>query len=150
MNDAFHASEEMDLMINSINDDDFGVKANTCLLQKSNSRYGEGKNCEQSLFMIDQNPKRDEKKFGDMDDEGFKKALQYAQQWQKKYSDAQDIPDSEIPDNHDFRNIQGYDFTGEILNQGHCGSCYTVAFTQAVNSRLKLRYGREFESVAPQ
>jgi hypothetical protein len=55
--------------------------------------------------MIDKKTQNDEKKFGDMSNEGFKKALQYAQQWQKKYSDAQDIPDSEIPENHDFRNI---------------------------------------------
>jgi hypothetical protein len=40
-------------MINTINDDDFGVKANTCMLQKSNKRYGEGKNCDEQLFMFD-------------------------------------------------------------------------------------------------
>lgn len=150
MNDAFRASDDTDLMINSINDDEYGVRANTCMLQKSNSRYGEGKNCEQSLFMIDQSLAKDEKKFGDSNDDSFKKALEYAQQWQKKYSDAQDIPDDEIPDTHDFRNIMGYDFTSEHLNQGHCGSCYTVAFTQAVNARLRLRYGKDIESVAPQ
>jgi hypothetical protein len=45
LNDDFLANDETDLMINAINDDDFGVKANTCMLQKSNKRYGEGKNC---------------------------------------------------------------------------------------------------------
>ena len=133
-----------------LDDDEIKFKANTCMLQKSHSRYGEGKNCEDTLFMIDQNLAKKDKKFGKMSDENFVKALEYAQTWQKKYSDAQEIPDEEIPENHDFRNINGYDFTSDILNQGRCGSCYTVAFTQAVNSRLKLRYGREFESVAPQ
>ena len=51
-----------------------------------------------------------------MSNEQFQKALEYAQQWQKKYADAQDIPDSEIPEAHDFRNIMGFDFTGPILN----------------------------------
>ena len=100
--------------------------------------------------MFDQSMAQKDKKFGDMNDPEFVKALEYAQQWQKKYATADEIPDSEIPQEHDFRNIQGYDFTGDILNQGRCGSCYTVAFTQAVNARLKLRYGKEFESVAPQ
>ena len=66
--------------------------------------------------MVDQSIGVKDKRFGDMTDQNFVKAFEQANQWQKKYSDAQDIPDSEIPDELDFRNIQGYDFTGDILN----------------------------------
>jgi len=46
----------------------------------------------------------------------------------KQYSSADEIPDSEIPDNLDFRDIDGYDFTSYIRDQKHCGSCYTFSF----------------------
>jgi hypothetical protein len=41
-----------------------------------------------------------------------------------------EIPDSELPENFDWRNIKGVDFTNPHRDQGHCGSCYTVSFTQ--------------------
>lgn len=47
----------------------------------------------------------------------------------KKYKSANDIPESEIPESFDWSNIDGFDFTGEIRDQGPCGSCYTVSFT---------------------
>lgn len=52
------------------------------------------------------------------------------------------IPDNEIPGEYDFRWLNGYDFTNPVRDQGHCGSCYTVAFSQAVEARLKLKYGK--------
>jgi hypothetical protein len=81
MNDDFFASDETDLLINTINEDDYGVKANTCMLQKSNKRYGEGKNCshEVTLFMTDQSMAQRDKKFGDLNDANFVKSLEYAQ-----------------------------------------------------------------------
>ena len=69
---------------------------------------------------------------------------------QAKYSSADEIPDSELPENFDWRDIQGYDFTNEHRNQGHCGSCYTVSFTQIAESRLKLKYGKEMPLLSPQ
>lgn len=59
------------------------------------------------------------------------------------------IPIAEIPQAYDFRNIGGYDFTGEIRNQKGCGSCYTIGFIQAVNARLKLKYGKDVEELSP-
>jgi len=47
----------------------------------------------------------------------------------KKYGDAAEIPDEDLPDSLDFRNIDGYDFTSFFRDQGHCGSCYTISFT---------------------
>ena len=37
-----------------------------------------------------------------------------AQVFRNKYSSAEEIPDSELPEQHDWRNFHGYDFTGEI------------------------------------
>ena len=50
----------------------------------------------------------------------------------------------------DLRNVNNYDFTGNIRDQGGCGSCYTVAFTQAMESRLRVKYGYEAPTLSPQ
>ena len=47
----------------------------------------------------------------------------------KKYEKGTDIPDSDLPESIDFRDINGYDFTSYYRNQEHCGSCYTISFT---------------------
>ena len=60
-----------------------------------------------------------------------------------KVSDATFLPDDSIPEIWDWRNIGGYDFTDELRDQGHCGSCYTQSFIQSVNSRLKIKYAEE-------
>ena len=69
--------------------------------------------------------------------------METVQQWQKKYSKAEDIPDSELPENFDLRNINGYDFVGPVRDQRGCGSCYTQSFLTIVESRLKMIYGRD-------
>lgn len=78
------------------------------------------------------------------------KALNKAQKWQKTYKDAQEIKDDEIPESYDFRNIDGYDFTSKLRDQGHCGSCYTISFTQVMEARLKLKYGEQPPIISPQ
>jgi hypothetical protein len=60
-----------------------------------------------------------------------------------KYKNPDDIPDLEIPESYSYSDIDGFDFTGLIRDQGACGSCYTVSFTQVVESRLKLKYGKD-------
>jgi len=89
------------------------------------------------------------KEFGPKSGKEFQDALEKAQSWYKKYSSAQDIPDSLIPESYDFRNIDGFDFTNPLRDQGACGSCYTVSFTQVVESRLKLRYGKKQPVLSP-
>ena len=79
--------------------------------------------------------------FGDGAD--FPKALEQAQAWQKKYAKSSEIPDGELPEQFDWRDVGGHDFTGKIRDQGACGSCYAVAFTQAAESRLKVKYGKK-------
>lgn len=81
--------------------------------------------------------------FGKKDDKLFQTTLDEAQKWRKQYGTAQEIPNNAIPEAYDFRNINGYDFTGPVRDQGKCGSCYTVAFVQAVEARLKLKYGQK-------
>ena len=54
-----------------------------------------------------------EGKFGE-DSSKFKEAASLAQKWQKKYKNPDEMPDSVIPDSWDFRNIGGYDFTGDL------------------------------------
>ena len=149
-------SDEMDLLITSVNNADVGFKLDTCKLQKNHDQFGEGQECsaENDEIMLlqlgievdfnhhTQLHHTQKKHFGRADDKEFDKALIFAQQWQKKYKTAEEIPDAEIPESHDFRSIEGYDFTNPHRDQGACGSCYTMGFIQAVNSRLRLKYGK--------
>lgn len=58
------------------------------------------------------------------------------------------MPDSVIPESFDLRNINGYDFTGNVRDQSECGSCFTMAFIQAIESRLKYKYAHLGEKAA--
>ena len=51
------------------------------------------------------------------------------------------MPDSVIPESYDLRNVNGYDFTGNVRDQSECGSCFTMAFIQTIEARLKYKYG---------
>lgn len=70
--------------------------------------------------------------------------------FQTKYQTAEEIPDDQLPDHFDWRDVQGFDFTGQVRDQKSCGSCYTVAFTQVAESRLRLKYGKEVPEISPQ
>jgi len=52
--------------------------------------------------------------FGSKGGSDFKAALAKAQKWSKTYKSADDIPDKQIPDSYDFRNIDGFDFTNPL------------------------------------
>jgi hypothetical protein len=105
---------------------DIGWKADTCKYQKEHKNYG--KHCDSETLTLAQTSSSDDVQFGS-DDPKFKKALETAQKYQKAYSDANAIPDSELPENFDWRNVSGFDFTNPHRDQGRCGSCYTVSFT---------------------
>ena len=66
--------------------------------------------------------------FGDLNNTEFLSAIQTAQGWKKKYTSIEDIPNEVVPNEYDFRNINGYDFTSKLRDQGGCGSCYTMGF----------------------
>ena len=42
------------------------------------------------------------------------KSISLAQSWKQKYTSIEDIPNSVIPDEWDFRNINGFDYTGKL------------------------------------
>ena len=44
----------------------------------------------------------------------FQNTLAKVQKYMKTYAKADDIPDSELPESFDWRNVDGYDFTGDI------------------------------------
>ena len=138
-------SDENDVAISFINSQDFGWKADTCKLQRHHVDYGshcDGLNLAQvdSEAEVEDMDKTKDKntvqakevpkakpKFGDNSPE-FKKALEKVQAYQKKYKTTDEIPDSELPESYDFSNMDGFDFTGPVRDQGACGSCYTVSF----------------------
>jgi cathepsin C len=55
-----------------------------------------------------------------------------------------------LPENFDWRNVKGVDFTNPHRDQKACGSCYTVSFTQIAEQRLKLKYGKDVPFLSPQ
>ena len=67
--------------------------------------------------------------------------MKEAQKYRVKYASAQDIPSSEIPSSYDLRNISGVNFVGRVKSQGQCGSCYSFAFINVIENRLKLKHG---------
>ena len=88
----------MDLMIETINDLDFGWKADVCKLQKHHEQYGS--HCDDQMnLMIDveqsSESESETKAFGT--GEGFDQALSEAQKYQKKYASSKEIPETEIP-----------------------------------------------------
>jgi len=40
-----------------------------------------------------------------------------------------------------WENLNGYDFTGRIIDQGRCGSCYLLATNGMLESRIKVWEG---------
>lgn len=50
---------------------------------------------------------------------------------------------SELPDNFNWEDINGYDFTNPVNDQGGCGSCYLFSTNSMLESRLKIWYGVE-------
>ena len=98
------------------------------------------------------NEKSGKFEFGENSD-NFRSVAAKAQSWSQKYKNIDEIPDSLVPKEYDFRNIEGYDFTGSVRDQAECGSCYTLGFIQAIEARLKLKYaqrGSEIPGISPQ
>ena len=75
-----------------------------------------------------------------MSAESYEKSLKEFRKYDK-YKHAKDIPNEEIPESYDLRNISGVDYSGKVRDQGGCGSCYSHSFIQVVESRLRQKYG---------
>lgn len=81
--------------------------------------------------------------------EEFQAAMTMVNKYQKKYNTTAQIPAKEIPQAYDLRNINGFDFTGKVRDQEGCGSCYTMSFIQAVESRIKSTLGKDVDQLSP-
>ena len=159
-------SPEYDVFISWVNNNPhISWQANTCMLSKTHPDY-DHKLCqskENELILIDDtsNTNDGEVKTGDLaspplkqelagvgkkqfgKDKDFGKVYDKIEALRKKYKTADEIPDKEVPQDYDLSNIEGFDFTGKVRDQGSCGSCYTVSFVQAVESRLKYNTGKD-------
>lgn len=125
------------MLIDTINSLDLGWKADTCKYQKHHEKYGSHCDKPQTLAQTGNSESENQKGKGQEESEAeapFGKQKNFQHAWKvakkfQKYASAEDIPDSELPANFDWRNVEGIDWTNEHRNQGHCGSCYTVSFT---------------------
>ena len=122
---AHKPSDEMDLLIAAVNAADLGWKADVCKYQKHHANYGA--HCDKERVVLAQIMGEDDdqsaqsaaeqelegvkKEFGAKGDKDFEAAHAKAKKWQQQYQASADIPDSEIPDKLDWRDVDGYDFT---------------------------------------
>lgn len=140
----------MDVLISTVNAADIGWKADTCKLQSHHENYCQKDGASNLAQVTDPISLAGTKDFAAQGDKTFAQVLTKVQKYQKSYTKSDDINDSEVPATYDFRNIEGYDFTNPVRDQGHCGSCYTEAFNQAVESRLKIKYGQKVPVLSAQ
>jgi C1A family cysteine protease len=62
----------------------------------------------------------------------------------QKYLDKPDTFDlEEMPINFNWEDVMGFDFTGDVKDQKGCGSCYAIATTSMLESRVKIWFGKE-------
>jgi cathepsin C len=45
---------------------------------------------------------------------------------------------SDIPENWDWRSAKGVNYVNEVINQGACGSCYSVAVAEMISTRIRI------------
>eukprot|EP00347_Sterkiella_histriomuscorum_P015978 403354969 len=75
-----------------------------------------------------------------LENKDFLKALNKSRQYFDLKLD--DIKESDLPQTWDWRDVDGYDFTGPTRDQKGCGSCYTMSFLTSMESRIKIMTGK--------
>jgi hypothetical protein len=64
----------------------------------------------------------------------------YIEAWElaKKYIDVplEEITEEDLPTTWEWINVNGYDFTPPVRDQGGCGSCYIESFVAGLESRV--------------
>ena len=53
-------------------------------------------------------------------------------------TDPETIDVDQLPANFRWDDINGYDFTADVADQGACGSCYKISINSILESRIKL------------
>jgi cathepsin C len=49
------------------------------------------------------------------------------------------IDENKLPLNWDWRNVGGENFVSQTINQGNCGSCFTISTIYSLESRLRIK-----------
>ena len=83
-------------------------------------------------------PRPAKKDFADGSDD-FKKTLKIAQKFLKVPLAEVNLDDLEAEFN--WEDLNGYDFSGRIIDQGKCGSCFLLATNGMLESRIKIWEG---------
>lgn len=72
--------------------------------------------------------------------------------WDSVFSDAQyylrnpdQIGIDDLPESFTWEDFQGYNFVGDVMDQKGCGSCYVVASTTMLESRIMVYYGEKHD-----
>jgi C1A family cysteine protease len=55
------------------------------------------------------------------------------------------IKDEDLPNFWDWRNVEGFDFTGPVRDQRGCGSCYAISFISSIESRIRIMTGENID-----
>lgn len=50
-----------------------------------------------------------------------------------------------MPAEWNWEDVNGYNFSPRVYDQGHCGSCYLLANNGMLESRLKIWFGVDIE-----
>jgi cathepsin C len=53
--------------------------------------------------------------------------------------ESEDDDISDLPKEMDWRDHKGENYVGPVINQGSCGSCYAVAVTDMIHSRVRVK-----------
>jgi C1A family cysteine protease len=59
----------------------------------------------------------------------------------------EDIDETKLPKNWDWRNVGGKNYVPPVRNQGKCGSCYTFSTLTSLESRLRVQTNLEDQTI---
>lgn len=65
------------------------------------------------------------------------------------YTPVDDIPDSEMPKEWDWRDVDGEDYTSPPRDQGNCGSCYIIGSLDTIESRVQIATKNKYKVLFP-
>jgi len=57
---------------------------------------------------------------------------------QQSWSEDLLVDVSDLPEKWDWRNAEGKNYVGPVINQGSCGSCYSVAVAEMMSARTRI------------